>query len=259
MKLNSEELKTYLDQKVEQYNQPSFIETDPISIPHNFSKKQDIEISAFLIATIAWGGRKAIIKSGKKLLSLMDNSPYDFICNFQHRDLIPFQNFVYRTFNNDDILYFLTSLKNIYLNHGGLEKVFTKSYQKNNDIGESIEGFRSTFFELEHLKRTERHVSSPKKSSAAKRLNMFLRWMVRDDNRGVDFGIWNRLNTSDLLCPLDVHSSRVARKLCLLNRKSNDWKAAIELTNNLRKMDYQDPVKYDFALFGLGVFEKYGF
>jgi uncharacterized protein (TIGR02757 family) len=258
MTREEKDLKIFLDQKVIEFNSPDFIASDPISIPHKFTKKEDIEIAGFLIATIAWGGRKAIIKSGEKFIKLMDYAPFDFIHNFEEKDLLRFKDFVYRTFNSDDMIYFLTSLQNIYKNHKGIEEVFTKAYLINKNIGDSIEGFRNTFFELEHLKRTERHVSSPMKSSAAKRLNMYLRWMVRNDKKGVDFGIWNKIGTSDLLCPLDVHSSRVARKLGLLQRKSNDWKAAIELTDNLKKLDSEDPVKYDFALFGLGVFEKFG-
>lgn len=251
-------LKILLNDKYEEYNNKFFIDSDPISIPHQLSKKEDIEIIGFLVATIAWGGRKAIIKSGNQMLKLMDDSPYNFIMNFEQKDLKRFENFVYRTFNSDDMIFFQNSIQNIYKNHGSIEDCFAKDYKKNKSIKEGIEGFRKIFLESEHMKRSEKHISSPAKNSASKRINMYLRWMVRKDSKGVDFGIWDKIDQSDLVCPLDVHSSRVSRKLGLLKRKQTDWKAAEELTNTLKKIDKKDPVKYDFALFGLGVFEQYG-
>lgn len=254
--MNKAELKLFLDEKVSIYNHPSFIETDPIQIPHLFTLKEDIEIAGFLVATIAWGNRKSIINNGNRLVELMGNSPYDFVNNFSEKHSESLSNFVHRTFNNEDLLYFLKSLQNIYKNHGGLESVFTK-YTENDSLQPAIHHFKKTFFELPHLSRTQKHISDPSKNSAAKRLNMFLRWMVRNDNAGVDFGIWKSISPSQLSCPLDVHSGNVARKLKLLNRKQNDAKALLELDESLRKMDAEDPVKYDFALFGLGVFERF--
>ena len=254
--LTISELHNFLEEKHDQYNRRGFIESDPISIPHQFSKKEDIEIAAFLTATIAWGNRKMIIKNANRLMKLMDRAPFDFIQNFTDDDLKPFETFVHRTFNGTDCIYFLKLLQNIYKNHGGLEGAFSFPLESIN-IKESIISFHKLFFELEHQDRTRKHLANPEKNSAAKRINMFLRWMVRDDKRGVDFGIWKNIPTKNLLCPLDVHSGNVARKLGLLTRKANDWKAVEELTGNLRKFDVADPVKYDFALFGLGVFEKF--
>ncbi|GAA4971118.1 TIGR02757 family protein [Algibacter aquimarinus] len=256
IKLNKTELKEFLDTKVIQYNNPNFIESDPIQIPHTFSKKEDIEISAFLTATIAWGNRKSIINNAKRLMQLMDNSPFDFVLNHEETDLDNLSSFVHRTFNGNDCIQFIKSLKHIYLKHHGLEPVFAKHADKDS-LQVSISKFKSIFFEMEHLQRTEKHVSDPLKNSAAKRINMFLRWMVRNDNTGVDFGIWKSISPNQLSCPLDVHSGNVARKLGLLKRKQNDGKALIELDTNLRKLDKNDPVKYDFALFGLGVFEGF--
>ncbi|MET2984111.1 TIGR02757 family protein [Aureibaculum conchae] len=250
------ELKDFLDAKVIQYNNPKFNESDPIQIPHRFSKKEDIEISGFLTATIAWGNRKMIINNANKMMELLDNSPCDFIANHQPKDLKPLENFVHRTFNGNDFMYFIKALQHIYNNHGGLEAVFSK-YLENNSTQQSIHQLKKVFFELEHLPRTQKHISDPFKGSAAKRINMFLRWMVRKDNAGVDFGIWESIPPSALSCPLDVHSGNVARKLGLLLRKQNDGKALAELDSNLRQLDPTDPVKYDFALFGLGVFEKF--
>ena len=253
--MNTSELKTFLDYKVVQYNTPDFIESDPIKIPHSFQKKEDIEIAGFLTATIAWGNRKSILKNSEKLMDLMDRSPYDFVMNHDENDLSNLNGFVHRTFNSDDLVYFIKSLKNIYSNHSGLEGIFTLNGNKNS-LQPAIHKFKSVFFELPHQKRTEKHVSDPLKNSAAKRINMFLRWMIRNDDTGVDFGIWKDLSPAQLSCPLDVHSGNVARKLGLLKRKMNDARALQELDDNLRKMDRNDPVKYDFALFGLGVFEK---
>lgn len=256
--MNRSELKTFLDFKVEQYNTPKFIESDPIKIPHLFHKKEDIEVAGFLTATIAWGNRKSILNNSEKLMKLMDMSPYEFILKHEENDLEHLNGFVHRTFNAEDLKYFIKALKNIYLKHGGLEAVF-HNHAEEASLQPSIHHFKKIFFELPHPKRTEKHVSDPLKKSAAKRINMFLRWMVRDDEKGVDFGLWNSLSPSQLSCPLDVHSGNVARKLGVLKRKMNDSKALAELDSNLRKMDPQDPVKYDFALFGLGVFEKDNF
>ncbi len=254
--MNKTELKEFLEAKVEQYNNPKFIESDPIQIPHQFTLKEDIEISGFLTATIAWGNRKSIINNAKRLMELLDNSPYDFIMNHESNDLDKLHPFVHRTFNGDDAIQFIKSLKNIYLNHNGLETVFAK-HAETSSLQTAISQFKNTFFEVEHLQRTQKHISDPLKNSAAKRINMFLRWMVRTDNSGVDFGIWNSLSPTQLSCPLDVHSGNVARKLGLLSRKQNDAKALLELDTALRKLDPNDPVKYDFALFGLGVFEGF--
>lgn len=250
------EIKNFLDQKVSEYNNPEFIETDPVSIPHRFIKKEDIEIAGFLSATIAWGNRKSILNNAANLMDLLWNSPHDFILNHTDKDLLKLENFVHRTFNGADLQYFVVSLKNIYNNHGGLENVFAR-YAEPDNLQLSIHQFKKVFFELQHLPRTEKHVSDPLKNSAAKRINMYLRWMVRKDNCGVDFGIWQKLHPSQLSCPLDVHSGNTARKLGLLKRKQNDAKALKELDESLRKLDKDDPVKYDFALFGLGVFERF--
>jgi len=250
------ELKLFLDYKVEQYNSPEFIKTDPVQIPHQFSKKEDIEIAGFLTATIAWGNRKSILNNASNLMELLEHSPFDFVMNHSETDLISLENFVHRTFNGTDLQYFVQSLRNIYLKHDGLEAVFAK-YAEANSLQLSIHQFKQLFFELPHPSRTQKHVSDPLKNSAAKRINMFLRWMIRNDAAGVDFGIWKSLSPAQLSCPLDVHSGNTARKLGLLKRKQNDGKALVELDNSLRKLDPIDPVKYDFALFGLGVFEKF--
>ncbi|WP_127136597.1 TIGR02757 family protein [Flagellimonas oceanensis] len=250
------ELKEFLDVKVSEYNHPKFLEDDPLQIPHLFTQKADIEISAFLTATIAWGNRKSIINNATKLMGLMGNTPHDFVMNHSEDDLERFSPFVHRTFNSIDLGYFITSLQNIYENHGGLEAVFTE-HQTKDSMQPAISRFKELFFELPHQSRTQKHVSDPNKGSAAKRINMFLRWMVRDNSTGVDFGLWKDIDTAKLSCPLDVHSGNVARKLKLLKRKQNDAKALQELDKNLRKLDATDPVKYDFALFGLGVFERF--
>lgn len=250
------DLKEFLDTKVAQYNNPKFIESDPIQIPHQFNKKEDIEIAGFLTATIAWGNRKSIINNAKQLMSLLNNSPYDFVINHQKADLEKLQPFVHRTFNGNDCIQFIKCLKHIYLNYSGLEPLFLKHAEKDS-LQTAISKFKTVFFEIEHLQRTQKHISDPLKNSAAKRINMFLRWMIRNDNTGVDFGIWKSLSSSQLSCPLDVHSGNVARKLGLLKRKQNDAKALLELDIALRKLDTNDPVKYDFALFGLGVFEGF--
>jgi uncharacterized protein (TIGR02757 family) len=256
MKLKKHELKEFLDEKVELYNRPAFIESDPISIPHQYTKKQDIEIAGFLAATISWGSRKMILRNANRMMELLDHSPYDFIMNSTDDEIEMIERFVHRTFNSIDLIYFLKALQNIYKQKGGIEAIFS-AHQTSDSLLPAIHEFHNIFFELSHEKRTERHVSDPFKGSAAKKLNMYLRWMIRNDNRGVDFGIWNTIPPSILSCPLDIHSGNVARKLGLLRRKQNDSKAVIELDIYLRSFDKLDPVKYDFALFGLGVFEKF--
>lgn len=242
----------FLNQKAEEYNGPCFIENDPVSIPHLFTKKKDIEIAGFLAATIAWGQRRNILKSARQLMAWMDHAPYDFVVNAEPKDLKTLEKFVYRTFNGSDAVGFITALQQVYKYHGGLEQLFTTGFQKKGNIKGAIACFRNTF--IENLPaRTLKHVANPDKGSAAKRLNMFLRWLVRDDQRGVDFGLWKGIHKSELMMPLDVHSGTVARKLQLLNRTQNDWKAVEELTATLRIFDRNDPVKYDFALFGIGV------
>jgi uncharacterized protein (TIGR02757 family) len=254
-RLAADELKEFLDQKYHEFNTLQFIEKDPISVPHQFSKKEDIEIAGFLAATISWGNRASIVKDAVKLVEMMDCSPHDFILHATPSGIKPFNAFYHRTFNGEDCTFFLLSLSNIYLNHGGLENCFVEF--DNPGARSAISNFRKIFLETSHLKRSEKHISDPMKGSSAKRLLMFLRWMVRKDRGGVDFGLWNKISPSNLICPLDIHVGNVARKLGLLNRKTNDWQAAEELTANLRKFDKDDPVKYDFALFGLGVFEKF--
>lgn len=254
--MNQSELKDFLDEKVELYNNPNFIESDPVQIPHLFSQKEDIEIAGFLSATIAWGNRKMIIKNAHRMMDLMGNAPYDFVMSHQENDLERLESFVHRTFNGQDFASFIQSLQHIYKNHNGLEAVFTK-HQKNNSLQGSIHEFKKLFFEIEHQNRTQKHISDPLNGSAAKRINMYLRWMCRQDNKGVDLGIWKNISPASLSCPLDVHSGNVARKLDLLTRKQNDGKALAELDAKLRELDANDPVKYDFALFGLGVFEGF--
>ena len=252
--MTESELREFLDQKADLYNNPNFIETDPIQIPHQFSSKKDIEISGFLTSTIAWGNRKMIINNANKMMDIMGNSPYDFVMNYDKSNP-QIDVFVHRTFNGIDLNYFLLALRHIYEKHGDLEQVFIPQPQQ--DLQAKISDFKRIFFEINHPIRTQKHVSDPMKGSAAKRINMFLRWMVRNDNKGVDFGIWPHISPAQLSCPLDVHSGNVARKLGLLTRKQNDAKALKELDANLLKFDPNDPVKYDFALFGLGVFEKF--
>ena len=253
--LSDNELKEFLDSKYLQYNQKKFIESDPIQVPHNFTSNKDIEISSFLTATIAWGQRKTIIKNSFKMMNLLDNSPYDYIINSSEKEIDKL-NIKHRTFNEIDFRYFIKRLKYIYKEYGNLENIFFENV-KNNTLHNSIHNFKSLFFKNNFPLRTTKHISDPYKGSACKRINMFLRWMVRKDSNGVDFGIWNKISPSYLSCPLDVHSGRVARKLGILNRTQNDHKAVLELDKKLRILDSNDPVKYDFSLFGLGVFEGF--
>ena len=250
------ELKEFLDEKAEFYQQKEFIQTDPIIIPHEYDNKLDIEISGFLISVISWGNRKSIINSGYKIINLLEYSPYDFIMNHSDQDLKRIKGSIHRTFNSEDLIYFIKSLKNIYTNYNGLEGII--SNKKNGDnLQERISIFKKIFFELDSPERTKKHLPDPLNGSAAKRFNMFLRWMVRSNNKGIDFGIWNSISASQLSCPLDIHTGNTARKLGLLKRNQNDSLAVNELDLKLRKMDKNDPVKYDFALFGLGVNEKF--
>lgn len=251
--MNFNQLKEYLDYKADQYNHPNFIETDPIQIPHRYKLKEDIEISGFLAATIAWGNRKMIINSASKMMDAMGNNPFDFVMNAHDAQIEGINHIVHRTFNSEDFRCFIKSLRNIYKNHQGLEPLFAKRFDLN--LQHRISDFKKIFFEVEHLSRTTKHISDPLKGSSSKRINMFLRWMVRSDNKGVDFGLWNSISAAELSCPLDVHSGNVARSLGILQRKQNDHKAVRELDEALRTFDPQDPVKYDFALFGIGVFE----
>ncbi len=261
MELTTTDLKEFLDEKYDLYNQLNFIESDPISIPHLYSVKEDIEIAAFLTAVIAWGQRKTILVNANKMMQIMGKNPYDFIMTAKHKDFDRFHAFVHRTFNGSDTIFFMKSLQNIYKKHNGLENAFASPMHENRaiNLGDSIVHFRKLFFSISGPTRTYKHISNPQENSSAKRLCMFLRWMIRTDKRGVDFGIWhkNGIHPENLMCPLDVHSGNVARKLGILQRKQNDWKAVEELTAALRNFDAEDPVKYDFALFGLGVFEKF--
>lgn len=256
MGLKKSEVKDFLDEKVDLYNRPSFIEDDPISIPHLYTRKEDIEISGFLTATIAWGNRKMILRNSARMMEILEDSPFEFIMDSSDCELDQAIRFVHRTFNMVDLAYFLKALRHIYKNKGGLEKIF-ETHKTSDSLQPAIHELNKIFFELPHEKRTERHVSDPYKGSAAKKINMFLRWMVRKDNKGVDFGIWESISPSILSCPLDVHSGNVARKLGLLSRKQNDAKAVAELDKVLRSFDSEDPVKYDFALFGLGAIERF--
>ena len=250
-----EQIKELLDYKTNIYNDISFIEDDPVSIPHKFDRKEDIEIAGFLAASISWGQRKTILTNSNRLLKMMDFNPYLFITTAGENDFNEFESFRHRTFNGDDCIFFLKALRNIYLHHGGLEQVFMK--HAGEGMKKSIGYFREIFFTVPYQSRTGKHVADPAKGSPAKRINMFLRWMVRNDDRGVDFGIWKNISPSLLYCPLDIHTGNVARKLGLIRRKQNDWAALEELMAQLREFDPGDPVKYDFALFGLGIYEKF--
>lgn len=251
-------LKIFLDSKVDLYNQPSFIAADPISIPHQYSKKQDIEIAGFFAALFAWGNRTTIINKSSELMQLMDGTPHQFITQHKEVDLKCLLQFKHRTFTTTDLLYFIHFLKHHYTRHPSLETAFQHRVGEGCVMGGILNGFYHYFFSLmEAPVRTRKHVAAPFKGSTCKRLNMFLRWMVRDDKRGVDFGIWKTILPAQLICPVDVHVGRVAQRLGLIHRQQVDWQTAIELTENLRAFDPDDPVKYDFALFSLGVEEKF--
>lgn len=252
-----EDLREFLDEKADQFNQLNFIELDPISIPHQFKKKQDIEIAGLIAAVMAWGQRVTIVKKAKDFLNRMDDSPYDFLLHHKIKDLKQFKNYKHRTFNETDALYFIEFLSQFYQKNDSLEKGFAIS-KTDDHVGNGLINFHHLFFSLDDFPpRTKKHISTPERKSACKRINMYLRWMVRKDDRGVDFGIWKTISPSQLICPCDIHVERVARKLKLIKRKQMDWETALELTANLKKIDPIDPVKYDFALFGLGVVEKF--
>ena len=253
-------LKEFLDDRAAFYNQPSFIKNDPVSIPHMFIKKQDIEIAAFFASIFAWGGRTTIINKSKELMQLMENKPHEFITAHTESDLKKLLTFKHRTFNTTDLLYFVSFLKYHYSNYNSLEDAFgfQKFKKENNAVEKALIYFHAYFFSLPHVPpRTRKHIATPQKKSNCKRLNMFLRWMIRKDNNGVDFGIWKTIKPSQLICPVDLHVARVAKRFNLLQRKQTDWQAAVELTDFLKTLDARDPVKYDFALFDLGVAEKY--
>jgi uncharacterized protein (TIGR02757 family) len=261
---NKKALRDFLEKKVVEYNHISFITKDPISIPHRFSRKQDIEIAGFFTSIFSWGNRTTIIQKSNELMEAMDNAPYQFIKDHRSPDLKPFLNFKHRTFNATDLLYFFHFLQFHYRQSDSLETAFLPNTPVQNEnhelvfVKNSLTDFYRRFFSLENApRRTQKHIASPEKNSACKRLNMYLRWMVRTDNNGVDFGIWKKISAADLICPLDLHVARVARKFGLISRKQSDWETAMELTKALRSMDKNDPVKFDFALFGLGVAEKY--
>ncbi len=256
MSLAAEEIKAFLEEKTDLYNRPDFIPTDPISVPHNYSQKEDIEIAGFFAATLAWGKRETIARNATRLVKMMGESPYDFVMSHREDDLYKLDNFVHRTFRGTDARYFVKALHHLYNTQGGMEHVFARASSKESVIPGIIH-FHQQFFSLPHPERTKKHVSNPVKGSPAKRINMFLRWMVRKDKRGVDFGIWGKLKPAQLSCPLDLHSGNVARKLGLISARQDNLKALQELDVALRKMDPHDPVKYDFALFGLGIFEKF--
>lgn len=249
------DIQKILEEKYNEYNTFDFIESDPICVPHMFTKKENVEIAGFLTAAISWGLRQTIIKNAIKLMLLMDNEPYDFITNASEKELVKLESFVYRTFKSIDLQFFIHALRHICIHFGGLHELMTKVYFQKSDLKYSLMELHRVFFELPHPVRTEKHLANVGKGASAKRLNMFLRWMVRTDTSGVDFGLWTDIPASALYIPLDVHTGRVARDLGLLRRGQNDWKAVEELTGNLRKFDPDDPVKYDFALFGMGAFE----
>jgi len=259
LSVNRKGLRDLLEKKFSQYNRREFIDDDPISIPHQFNKKQDIEISGFWSAILAWGQRKTIIRKCRELFSLMDNAPCDFILNHRETDLRRFLRFKHRTFNTIDLLYFIAYFRKYYQENESLEDAFCIGMEKDDTtIEQGLVNFHNQFFILpEYPSRTKKHIPTPERNSACKRINMFLRWMVRNDDRGVDFGIWRKLKPHQLVCPCDLHVDRVARKLGLITRKQTDWKTALELTQNLKALDAHDPVKYDFALFGMGIEERY--
>jgi uncharacterized protein (TIGR02757 family) len=275
---NQKEIQAFLEKKVIQYNHTSFIEADPISVPHRYKKKQDIEIAGLFAAIFAWGNRTTIIRKSNELMSYMDDAPYDFVRHHQKNDLKKLAGFKHRTFNHTDLLYFLRFLQDHYRGNSSLEsaflplhakgghgekiKPFVNSATEGPEVYEQVEvslnAFYCRFFSLAHApQRTRKHIASPEKNSTCKRLNMYLRWMVRNDQQGVDFGIWKKIAISDLICPVDLHVARVARGLGLIKRPQTDWETALELTKKLREMDIRDPVKFDFALFSLGATEKY--
>ena len=256
MNLSFQELKDFLDEKYRQYDTPEFISSDPVQIPHLFSQREDIEISGFLSSLIAWGRREMIIKNAKKMIEITGNSPYNFIMNFDEKAADKIPNFVHRTFQHADFLYTLAALKNIYQNHGGLKTVFENAFKKSRNIKGTLIEFRKVFFECDFPLRTQKHIADVERGAAGKRLNMYLMWLCRKDLGGVHFGLWD-IPSSALMLPLDTHTANTGRKLGFITRRQNDWKTVEEITSALRKFDADDPVKYDFALFGLGIFDKF--
>lgn len=256
--MKSQQLKEYLDAKAAYYNQPAFVDGDPICIPHRYGKLQDIEIAGLFAAIFAWGNRTTIINKCTELMELFDDAPYDFVKNHQPKDRMRLINFKHRTFNGNDLMYFVEFLQHYYQNITSLEFAFSGHMDpEDTDVEKALTGFQQMFFTMEHPEHTRKHISTPASNSACKRLNMFLRWMVRQDENGVDFGLWNYISPAQLVCPMDVHVSRVATRLGLIDSPDANWNTAVELTERLRELDPEDPVKYDFALFGLGVIEKY--
>ncbi len=256
--MTTDSLREYLEEKADYYNTPAFIPDDPIAIPHEYSKLQDIEITGFWVAVLAWGQRKTILNKARELFSLMDNAPFDFIMNHTEKDLKPLLSFKHRTFNAEDTLYFIAFFRHYFSTHSSLEEAFGRGIAEQDDTVENgLKSFHESFFDLPYAPgRTRKHVATPARNSACKRINMFLRWMVRKDDRGVDFGLWNTISPSQLVCPCDVHVDRVARRLGLITRKQTDWQTALQLTEQLRLLDPVDPVRYDFALFGLGLEDR---
>lgn len=250
-------LKEFLDEQTTRFNVHSFIHADPISIPHRFTKKEDREICGFLTSIISWGQRPIILRNASLLMEWMDHAPADFILNHTPSERRPFKKFVHRTFNGEDAVYFLKALQQFYRNHGGLEGTFETALKEASGTAEAIHNWRKLFLSFKSPGRTAKHFADPLANSSAKRLCMYLRWMVRKDNNGVDFGLWKNISPACLYTPLDLHSGKTARELGLLQRKQDDWKAVEELTINLRKFDPEDPVKYDYALYGAGITERY--
>jgi len=250
-KLSYDDIKNLLEEKYHKYNNSDFIQTDPIQIPHKFSQPENIEISAFLASTIAWGQRKSIINNSNKMMELMENNPIEYLKNVSDKEIEKIKGITHRTFNSEDFKYFVKSLQNIYLNCGGLQQVFEDGYNQYNTVKDAIIYFRKIFFKLPYPEKTGRHIANVEKNSAAKRINMFLMWMVRRDNYGVHFGIWRSIPPSSLMLPIDVHTGNTARALGLLTRTQTDWKAVEEVTESLREFDKNDPIKYDFSLFGI--------
>jgi uncharacterized protein (TIGR02757 family) len=251
-------LKSLLDEKVSFYNQPGFIDKDPVIIPHSFAKLQDIEIAGLFAAVLAWGNRTSIINNCRKLMGWMDNSPHDFILNHKDNDLIPFIHFAHRTFNATDLLYFISFLQSHYSKHNSLEDAFVPAATYTGDtVEQALIHFHDYFFADEHPQRTQKHIATPQRKSACKRINMYLRWMVRKDNAGVDFGLWQKINPRQLVCPLDVHVARVAHRLGLLSENKANWQSALHITYQLRLLNREDPAVYDYALFGLGISERF--
>ena len=251
--MNKEELRDLLEHLHDKYNQPEFIEPDPISIPHSFSDRHDREVAGFMAATIAWGNRKAIVKSAARMMQYMDDSPADFVRNASASELAHLQSYVHRTFNGQDFTDFVLAIRGITERWGGIGEFFEQNYVATQSIPQVLSLFRKEFFSIEHNPHCEKHLSSIDKGAACKRLNMYLRWFVRRDDRGVDFGLWEKIPMSALYLPLDVHTGNMGRALGLLTRKQSDWKATDEITRSLREFCSDDPVRYDYSLFGAGI------